>query len=412
VQPTPLSRGIGAGGIVTLIGGGAMGSTPAVAAGALLLLFLIVRALVFLTREKEIIRSLRIERICDNLIIRQFGTINVTLTAALEIPQGYTITLRDLPGPGFEVIGDSPVLDLPERSVITYPLRAIARGAVLFQGVIAAISDPFFSTEVTFSRPGDRAPTLQVQPRGPPVLLSGESGGYGEAPSRRLLSPTGTFIRSFREYSPGDDPRQIDWKMTAKTSRLTIREAYAQRGEVPIIVLDIPRNTEDSERIIGFAAGFAEESLKVSHSISLLAVNGGNVVRFLSDERQVHRVLGAIRDLPPSIRATHFYRYASDAPRSIVQHRLLSRSPLTLWYERVAEIKGLPAFEVECIRAFARTKGTSLLLFSTCEGDISHIGMITRAAKRIGLSVHLKVPARLPEDIRSWSFPIDSVEVI
>lgn len=409
---TPLSRAILAAGILTILGGGAMGSMPAVVAGAALILLLFSRAVLFLSAENRIIASLQIERSCDIRIVRQYGIIPVTLSATLDHPFGCVVLLRDNPGPGFEVIGDLPELDLMLASEITYRIRAIARGNVSFHGFVALVSDPFFTGGIAFSRECDLAPAIQVQPRGSPVVLSGETTGYGEATSRRLLSPSGTAVRSFRPYMPGDDPRQIDWKVTAKTNRLTVREVYAQAGEIPVIVLDMPDDAVMAERLVGFAAGAAEDSLKSSHSVSLLTIAGGNVIRFLPDERQASRVLAAIRDLPPSGRNDHFYRYLSETDTRRVILSLPTASVLQTWFTAVISHRGMPSFEAECIRAFSRTKGTSVLLFSTAIGDASHIGMVARAAKRIGLSVHLRIPSSSTVSLRQAAFPIDSVEVI
>ncbi|MDG6251440.1 hypothetical protein, partial [Methanocalculus sp.] len=98
---TPLSRAILAAGILTILGGGAMGSMPAVVAGAALILLLFSRAVLFLSAENRIIASLQIERSCDIRIVRQYGIIPVTLSATLDHPFGCVVLLRDNPGPGF-----------------------------------------------------------------------------------------------------------------------------------------------------------------------------------------------------------------------------------------------------------------------------------------------------------------------
>lgn len=411
-MPTPLSRAILAAGALSVLLGGAMGSMPAVVAGSAILLFLFSRAAIFLSAEKQVIRTLSIERRCDSLIVRQFGMVTVDLRVHLDLPDGCRVVVRDNPGPGFEVVGDFPEVDPEITPAATYRIRATARGTVSFHGAVAELADPFFSTRIAFSRTHDTAPSIKVQPRGSPVVLSGEGRGYGDATSRRLISPTGTITRSFREYIPGDDPRQIDWKVTAKTNRLTIREVYAQGGEIPVVVLDIPLDPLYREQLIGFAAGATEVSLRTSHSVSFLAVAGGNVIRFLPDERQAARVLAAIRDLPPSSRETQFYRYASEADLKRVALSLSPDAPLRSWYDAAIRIRGIPSFEAECIRAFAGTKGTAIFLFSAAEGDTSHIGMVARAAKRIGLSVHLRIPSHRFASILSGAYPIDSIEVI
>lgn len=412
MQPSPLSRAILAAGILTVIGGGAMGSMPGVVAGSVILLFLFSRAIIFQKAENQVIGTFHLKRECDNHIVRQYGTITVTLSADLDLPDGYLISIRDMPGPGFEVPDNHPEFDFRDATDLTYRIQARARGSISFFGATVEMVNRFFSTAIIFTRPEDCMPEVQVQPRGSRVVLEGESLGYGESTSRRLISPSGTVVRSFRDYMPGDDPRQIDWKITAKTKRLTIREVYAQTGEIPVVVLDIPPDSGLAEQLIGFAAGAAEDSLKTSHSVSLLAIAGGNVIRFLPDERQASRVLAAIRDLLPSARWNQFYHYLSENDARRVKLSLPAGSPLHRWYDAVIQNRGIPSFEAECIRAFARTKGTAVLLFSAADGDTSHLGMVARAAKRIGLSVHLRIPAHSAASIRPGAFPIDTIEVI
>nr|WP_281412424.1 DUF58 domain-containing protein [Methanocalculus chunghsingensis] len=321
-------------------------------------------------------------------------------------------TLLDYPGPGFATVGDIPLLNLLEDDLIRYRTRAITRGSVSFHGAVVTLADSYFTSEIALGREEDQNPLIQVQPQGSPVLAIGDSLGYGDATSRRYTSPSGSVVRSYREYMPGDDTRQIDWKTTAKRDQLIIRETYAQRGEIPMIVLDLSGEASENEKLVGFTVGTIEETLKVSHSVSLLVIAGGTVLRFLPNERQSHRVLAAIRDLPPAYRDHHFYRYAAPSDLAIRMKAAPAASRLNRWYEAVHQIRGIPAFEKECLRAFSRARGTSLLLFSACTGDLSHLAMVTRAARRVGLSLHLRIPSSLPEGYLLSSLSPDSVEVI
>lgn len=51
----------------------------------------------------------------------------------------------------------------------------------------------------------------------------------------------GTSFASLREYVPGDDPRRIDWKATARRSRLMMREQDVEQGQTIIIAVDAGR---------------------------------------------------------------------------------------------------------------------------------------------------------------------------
>lgn len=51
----------------------------------------------------------------------------------------------------------------------------------------------------------------------------------------------GTSFASLREYVPGDDPRRIDWKATARRSRIMMREQDVEQGQTIIIAVDAGR---------------------------------------------------------------------------------------------------------------------------------------------------------------------------
>ncbi len=51
----------------------------------------------------------------------------------------------------------------------------------------------------------------------------------------------GTSFSSLREYVPGDDPRRIDWKATARRATLVTREHDVEQGQTIIIAVDAGR---------------------------------------------------------------------------------------------------------------------------------------------------------------------------
>ncbi len=409
MYPTSLSRVIGGAGILAITSGGVMGSKPALIIGSILLLAIFSRGIIFLKKEKTIAEKISCERSFNNLIVRQYGRLSAFLSVTGDLPEGLNIAIRDLPGAGFEEIGEAPVLDLKSGSSIRYHLRPITRGKILYDGFVLSLSDNYFTTDIYFRRPEDRLPEIWVQPLGFPVVVAEKAGGYGDATSHRYLSPTGTIIRSFRDYMPGDDTRMIDWKITAKKKRLTVREAYAQRGDIPIIVIDLPLDKTENEILIKSATGITEELLRQAQSLSLLVVSGPNILLYLPNERRVSRVLAGIRDLPAPVQITHLYRYASVSDLIMEKNRL---PPLERWFRAVIESRGMVSFEVDCIRAFSNTKGHSLLLFSACSGDTSHVGMIARAARHLGLPVHLHIPSFCQVNTTICTYPLDSIEVI
>jgi uncharacterized protein (DUF58 family) len=59
---------------------------------------------------------------------------------------------------------------------------------------------------------------------------------YGRHPSRRV--GLGLDFRDHRPYSPGDDPRQLDWRAVARRDRLVLRQTEAEDDLALVLVTD------------------------------------------------------------------------------------------------------------------------------------------------------------------------------
>jgi uncharacterized protein (DUF58 family) len=55
---------------------------------------------------------------------------------------------------------------------------------------------------------------------------------------RSVLLGSGTELAQIRPYAPGDDPRQLDWNVTARTGQAHVRVQLAERVMVTWLVLD------------------------------------------------------------------------------------------------------------------------------------------------------------------------------
>ena len=113
----------------------------------------------------------------------------------------------------------------------------------------------------------------------------------------RLRGP-GLELAEVREYQPGDDVRQIDWNITARTERPYVREAYAERGLDVWLVVDLSAS---------LAWGTAQ-CLKRDRAIEMAAIAGqllgrrGNRIGALAF---AERPLALI---PPAAGRTHLLR--------------------------------------------------------------------------------------------------------
>ncbi len=96
-------------------------------------------------------------------------------------------------------------------------------------------------------------------------LLSGEMSSY--------FRGRGVELHSLREYVPSDSARAVDWKVTAKTSRLMVREFAREDERRLMIVLDPfvgPANT--SANVTRFAMDDAtDRHMRFERAVSLAA---------------------------------------------------------------------------------------------------------------------------------------------
>lgn len=102
-----------------------------------------------------------------------------------------------------------------------------------------------------------------------------EPGYAGEAPTRRV--GWGHDLHALRELQPGDDPRGIHWKQTARTGQMIFREREAEESRTLSIVLDNavgPLEDEAAvvrfERLVSEAATAALDYLERGYEVELI----------------------------------------------------------------------------------------------------------------------------------------------
>lgn len=120
------------------------------------------------------------------------------------------------------------------------PCRPRRRGRLKFERIEASTSFPFsvIHKTVVFEQPSEVLvfPYLYRVHR---QLITNLSTGEGEG--RQVQERPGGTDEFFglREYRPGDGPRMIDWKRTAKTGKLVVREMTMPRPPSMSLVLDL-----------------------------------------------------------------------------------------------------------------------------------------------------------------------------
>lgn len=106
--------------------------------------------------------------------------------------------------------------------------------------------------------------------------------GIGVHPSRNRGA--GLEFSQYRAYEPGDEPRQIDWKLYARSDRFFVREAERESPLTVWLLLDASASMAQADRIRpqwtrldaakGIAACIAELALRQGDSFGMAALGG------------------------------------------------------------------------------------------------------------------------------------------
>ncbi|WP_313466159.1 DUF58 domain-containing protein, partial [Stenotrophomonas sp.] len=122
-----------------------------------------------------------------------------------------------------------------------------------------------------------RLRTLRLRPR----VASGASG-IGQHASRSRGA--GLEFAQYRAYEPGDELRQIDWKLYARSDRFFVRESERESPITVWLLLDATASASQADRAApqrtrldhmrGLAACVVELALRQGDRFGLLAING------------------------------------------------------------------------------------------------------------------------------------------
>ena len=119
----------------------------------------------------------------------------------------------------------------------------------------------------------------------------------------------GSAFANLREYVPGDDPRHIDWKASARRNRLISREFTIEQGQTVVIAIDSGRmmtqlagDRERFEYALSSALTLADVALSAGDRVGLIVFDA-SVRRYIAPSREPGTI-GAIRDALVGVTAT------------------------------------------------------------------------------------------------------------
>jgi uncharacterized protein (DUF58 family) len=190
--------------------------------------------------------------------------------------------LSRLPAPGFDAIEQVdglplrvrvPMLAARANQTLQLPIATTRRGLLQLGPVVAERRDPLGL--VRRVRPLSGQTWLWVRPPVHParalplgVVLDFEGRLTEQAP---LGS---TAFASLREYLPGDDPRHIHWRSSARTGTLIVREHVDTTEPTTAIVVDTRLGLLDSpgfEAAVEVAASVTMASRRAGQHVTLAA---------------------------------------------------------------------------------------------------------------------------------------------
>ncbi len=146
---------------------------------------------------------------------------------------------------------------------------------------------------------------------------------------------SGTTFANLRDYSPGDDPRYIDWKATARRNRLISREFTVEQGQTVMLAVDAGRmmtqvagDRPRFEYAVASALTLADVALSTGDRVGVIVFD--DVVRRYVAPSREPGTLGAIRDALVGVNATMTEPDYAAAFRTLVE-RNRKRSLIVLF---------------------------------------------------------------------------------
>lgn len=242
--------------------------------------------------SEQDIRSLRVVRRLPRAV-----------TVGQELHIGYEVVNHKarLPSTAVEIVDG----DLPGRAFLAHvgprgtahvrSLNTFARRGIYPLGTVTlSTAFPFgmFRKERDFHIPAE----IVVWPRADrPVRAPSPPGGHvprSGAGARGAQGLRGEY-RSLRAYRPGDDPRDIHWRSSARLREPVLREYERDGAETRWICLDLSSEPGDAAEVaVEAAASLAGDALAQGRSFGLVA--GAALVDAGAGPGQLERVLDVL----------------------------------------------------------------------------------------------------------------------
>ncbi len=430
---TRCSKGFIAISLSFIILSGILDEPVLLAAGIVPGLFLFIRAGVFLKGITEVKQTVRCERTFEKTFIRQGKWNQVNVLVRFHVPYGFRVLYEDhIPSWCRKESGENCSGWCPDgfhEISLSYRFIPAYHGNISHPGGRMRIRDRFFESSCAVQET-EKPLSFLVQPWPLFDLTKKPKAGHD---LERIGPVKGYSIRQFREYLPGDDLRHVDWKISAKRGSLYVREYATPAEERPMIIVDLPDMEQDTDmeaftRMVASLSGFAESIIAQKEPVSLLLISGPNMTDIFYEGRDMSACLSIIRErIHPFPRIFYLYRFMMRADLRRQIHRLDSvltresvHEPDRLFLTRIRDIRmnHLPyirssRFQSAVSAILFSCRLYEIILYSLCDGDVSHIREIASLAHQQNIPFSVRTPKRsnhsfhIPDSLRG-----EMVEVV
>jgi uncharacterized protein (DUF58 family) len=189
-------------------------------------------------------------------------------------------------GPGSRFV--VPGIPGGDRELLSYELRAAARGRYSIGPLAVRLADPFGLAQVTSELAG--VSDVIVHPLVEPLAAPGLGGELASSAATRIryLFSQGDEFYTTREYRDGDDLRKVHWRSSAKRGQLMIRQEERPWQARAVIAIDLRLAAHRGQ---GGRASF-ERAVSAAASIALRLGRSGYDLALVADDGQQVRPAG------------------------------------------------------------------------------------------------------------------------
>lgn len=251
-----------------------------------------------------------------------------------------------------------------ERVRKHYHLTAAKRGVLAFGPVLLRSGDLFGFRQQ--QRVDEQVDEMVVYPRVVPVSGIVLPAGYpfGDLPTRRRLTDDPLRITGTRPYVPGDNPRFLHWKATARRGELQSKTFDPGASSRTAIFLDI----QTVRGMPGLVEDYLEYAISTAASVARLLLDRREAVGLYANGWQ-RRTATGVR-LPPARRPEHWEFILDalarliDSPAGPLEQYLRAELPSLPYGASVIAITAVPAEPIYAALLDVRRAGHAVTLLA------------------------------------------------